>query len=202
MVLESLLAIVLWIFSYLIGSVSAAILVCRLFGFPDPRSEGSHNPGATNVLRVGNKFAAALTLVGDVAKGVVPIIIARKLGMPETIAALCGFCAFLGHLYPVYFDFRGGKGVATAFGVLGTLHWPSLLLVGGVWLLVFFTTRFSSLASIVAFFLAPFILLLSYPELFHPILVLSLILLFRHRHNIVLLIKGQEQGFRHPESDE
>ncbi len=198
-VLESLLAIVLWIFSYLIGSVSAAILVCRLFGFPDPRSEGSHNPGATNVLRVGNKFAAGLTLVGDVAKGVVPILIARRLGMPETIAALCGFCAFLGHLYPVYFDFRGGKGVATAFGVLGTLHWPSLLIVGGIWLLVFVTTRFSSLASIAAFFLAPFILLLTDPALFHPILVLSLILLFRHRHNIVLLVKGEEQGFGHPE---
>lgn len=202
--LESLLAIVLWIFSYLLGSISAAILVCRLFGFPDPRSTGSHNPGATNVLRVGNKFAAALTLIGDVAKGVAPIVIARELGLPEDIAALCGFCAFLGHLYPVYFDFRGGKGVATAFGMLGTLHWPSMLIVGGLWLLVFFSTRFSSLASIAAFFLAPLIVLLVHPELFNPILILSLMLLFRHRHNILLLIKGEEQSFRtpsHPHSD-
>lgn len=178
------------------GSISAAILACRLFGFPDPRSEGSHNPGATNVLRVGNKFAAILTLAGDVAKGVVPVIIARRLNMPESIAALCGFCAFLGHLYPVYFDFRGGKGVATAFGVLAILHWPSMLIVGGIWLLVFLSTRFSSLASIAAFFLAPLIMLITHPELFHPILVLCLMLLFRHRHNILLLIKGQEQGFR------
>ncbi|AUM13988.1 glycerol-3-phosphate 1-O-acyltransferase PlsY [Ketobacter alkanivorans] len=195
-ILESLLAIVLWIFSYLLGSISAAILVCRIFGFPDPRSTGSHNPGATNVLRVGNKFAAALTLIGDVAKGVAPIIIARELGLPESIAALCGFCAFLGHLYPVYFDFRGGKGVATAFGVLATLHWPSMLVIGGLWLLVFASTRISSLASITSFFLAPLIVLLFKAELFHPILVLSLMLLFRHRHNITQLVKGEEQSFR------
>lgn len=172
--------------------MSAAILLCKLFGFPDPRSTGSHNPGATNVLRVGNKFAAALTLVGDVAKGVIPVIIARELGLPDSIAALCGFCAFLGHLYPVYFDFQGGKGVATAFGVLVILHWPSTLVIAGIWLLVAISTHISSLASIASFFLAPLIMLLFKPELFHPILVLSLMLLFRHRHNIVLLIKGEE----------
>lgn len=125
-----------------------------------------------------------------------PILIAQELGLPDAIAALCGFCAFLGHLYPVYFDFRGGKGVATAFGVLGTLHWPSMLVIGGLWLLVFTSTRISSLASIAAFFMAPLVVLLAQPELFHPILVLSLMLLFRHRHNIVLLVKGEEQGFK------
>ncbi|MAR89649.1 MAG: acyl-phosphate glycerol 3-phosphate acyltransferase [Pseudomonadales bacterium] len=194
--LDSLLAIVLWIFSYLLGSVSAAILACRLCGFPDPRTTGSQNPGATNVLRVGNKFAAMLTLVGDVGKGMVPILIARHLGMPEPIAALCGFCAFLGHLYPVYFDFRGGKGVATAFGVLAILHWPTALVLGALWVLVFVSTRFSSLASIVTFFLTPFGILLTHGEVFYPVLILSLILLWRHRHNLILLLRGREQGFR------
>lgn len=191
--LESLLAIVLWIFSYLLGSVSSAILVCKLFRLPDPRATGSHNPGATNVLRLGNKFAAAITLAGDVAKGVVPIMIARELELPESIAALCGFCAFLGHLYPVYFDFQGGKGVATALGVLAILHWPSMIIVAGIWVLVFISTHISSLASIASFFMAPWITLMSKPELFYPVLVLSLMLLFRHRVNMMQLIKGNEQ---------
>lgn len=191
--MESHLAIVLWVFSYLLGSVSSAILVCRLFGFPDPRSTGSHNPGATNVLRVGNKAAALLTLAGDVIKGIIPVWAARQAGAPESIAAFCGFCAFLGHLYPVYFDFRGGKGVATALGVLVTLHWPSTLIVAGVWLYLAFTFRISSLASIISFLLAPVVVLLMKPELFHPVLVLSAMLLFRHRHNFVQLLKGQEQ---------
>jgi len=198
--LESHLAIVLWVFSYLLGSVSSAILVCRLFGFPDPRSTGSHNPGATNVLRVGNKFAAAITLSGDVAKGMVPVWVARQVGAPESIAAFCGFCAFLGHLYPVYFDFRGGKGVATALGVMVFLHWPSTLVVIGIWLLVAASTRISSMASVTSFLLAPIIVLLLKPELFHPVLVLSLMLLFRHRHNIMQLFKGQEQRFGTPAS--
>ncbi len=196
--MESLLAIVLWIFSYLLGSVSTAILVCKLFRLPDPRSTGSHNPGATNVLRVGNKFAAALTLAGDIAKGIVPIIIARELQMPESIAALCGFCAFLGHLYPVYFDFQGGKGVATALGVLAILHWPSMIVVGGIWLLVAYSTHISSMASITSFFLAPWIILMSKAELFYPVLVLSLMLLFRHRSNIAQLIKGDEKPIDEP----
>ena len=191
--LYSLLAIVLWTFSYLLGSVSTAILVCRLFGYPDPRSTGSHNPGATNVLRVGGKVAAILTLIGDVAKGVIPVVIAQRLGLPDSIAAFCGFCAFLGHLYPVYFDFRGGKGVATAMGAVTALHWPTALAIGLVWGIVAFTTRISSLAAIISFFTAPMLVLLIRAELFYPILVLSLMLLFRHRTNIVQLFRGEEQ---------
>lgn len=190
--LESLLAIVLWTFSYLLGSVSTAILVCRLFGYPDPRSTGSHNPGATNVLRVGGKVAAIFTLIGDVAKGIVPVLLARELGLTESSAAYCGFCAFLGHLYPVYFDFRGGKGVATAMGVLAALHWPSFLLIALVWLVVFYASRISSLAAIIAFFTAPMLVLMSNADLFYPVLVLSLMLLLRHRSNIAQLFRGQE----------
>lgn len=196
--LYSLLAIVLWTFSYLLGSVSTAILVCRLFGYPDPRDSGSHNPGATNVLRVGGKTAALLTLAGDVAKGVAPVLIAQRLELPDSIAAFCGFCAFLGHLYPVYFDFRGGKGVATALGAVAALHWPTALLMALAWLLVAYTTHISSLAAIISFLLAPVLVLVSRADLFHPVLILSLMLLFRHRANIVQLIRGEEKTFDRP----
>ena len=199
--LNSLLAVVLWTFAYLLGSVSTAILVCRLLGYPDPRSTGSHNPGATNVLRVGSKFAAIVTLIGDVAKGVVPVLIALELGLKESIAAFCGFCAFLGHLYPVYFDFRGGKGVATAMGVVAALHWPTALLIVLIWVTVFISTRISSLAAIISFFTAPLLVLITRAELFYPILVLSLMLLFRHRVNIVQLLKGEELGFEDKRND-
>lgn len=191
----------LWTFSYLLGSVSTAILVCRLCGYPDPRSTGSHNPGATNVLRVGGKVAAIFTLIGDVAKGIVPVLLARELGLSESGAAYCGFCAFLGHLYPVYFDFRGGKGVATAMGVLVAVHWPSFLLIGAVWLLVAYLTRISSLAAIIAFFTAPMLVLMTRAELFYPVLVLALILLLRHHHNIAQLLKGEETPVIHMEKN-
>ena len=115
---------------YLMGSISSAILVCRLFGYPDPRTEGSNNPGATNVLRIGGKPAAALTLLGDVLKGVIPVLIARWLELGPLVAALAGTSAFIGHLYPIFFRFEGGKGVATAFGLLFALHWPSGLVAG------------------------------------------------------------------------
>ena len=192
----------LWTFSYLLGSVSTAILVCRLFGYPDPRSTGSHNPGATNVLRVGGKVAAIFTLIGDVAKGIVPVLLARELGLSEHSAAYCGFCAFLGHLYPVYFDFRGGKGVATAMGVLAAVHWPSFLLIAAVWLVVFYTSRISSLAAIIAFFTAPMLVLMTKAELFYPVLILALILLLRHHTNIVQLFRGEEAPVVHGEKDQ
>lgn len=191
----------LWIFSYLLGSVSTAILVCRLFGYPDPRSTGSHNPGATNVLRVGGKVAAIFTLIGDIAKGIVPVLLAMELGLNESSAAYCGFCAFLGHLYPVYFDFRGGKGVATAMGALVALHWPTAALIGGVWLVVAYATRISSLAAIISFFMAPMLTLMTRAELFYPILVLSLMLLLRHHTNIAQLIKGEEIPIEAREND-
>lgn len=187
-----MLAIVLWTFSYLLGSVSTAILVCRLFGYPDPRESGSHNPGATNVLRVGGKVAAIFTLIGDVAKGIVPVVLARELGLSDNAAAYCGFCAFLGHLYPVYFDFRGGKGVATAMGMLAAIHWPSFLLIASVWALVAYSTRISSLAAIMAFFTAPMLVLMTRADLFYPVLILALILLLRHHANIAQLFRGEE----------
>ena len=119
---------------YLFGSISAAIVVCRLMGLPDPRTEGSRNPGTTNVLRIGGKQAAILTLAGDMLKGLVPVLIARALHAGPEIQAATALAAFLGHLYPVFFGFQGGKGVATALGAFFGLHWPTGLAVTGIWI--------------------------------------------------------------------
>ncbi|MDX1693257.1 MAG: glycerol-3-phosphate 1-O-acyltransferase PlsY [Ketobacteraceae bacterium] len=199
--------VTLWLLSYLVGSVSSAILICRLLGLPDPREEGSHNPGATNVLRVGGKVAGALTLLGDVGKGVLPVYLSLMLHPSATVAALCGVFAFIGHCYPVYFDFRGGKGVATAFGVLAMLHWPSALFTGALWVSVFALTRVSSLASLISWTLAPFALYFFADTFMDPLLILIAILIYRHYPNLFLLAKGKEHSFtepskNHPDSPE
>ena len=142
---------------YLAGSMSAAILVCRGLGLSDPRLSGSKNPGATNVLRLHGKQAAVLTLVGDVAKGVIPVLVARALDFSFTAQVLTGLAAFLGHIYPLYFRFKGGKGVATAFGVLHALHWQVGLACGVVWLVVYRLGKISSLSALIAFALLPII---------------------------------------------
>lgn len=185
--------------AYLGGSISSAVLVCRLFGLPDPRTEGSHNPGATNVLRLGGKPAAALTLAGDVLKGVIPVLVAvHWLELPLLIAALAGWFAFLGHLFPVFFQFQGGKGVATAFGLLFALHWPTGLVTGAVWVTLFGALRISSLASMVAFLMMPVVILFWQPETLWPMILLSLVLIGRHHSNIRKLLSGEELGFRKP----
>lgn len=184
--------------AYLIGSVSFAVVVSRLMGLADPHSYGSGNPGATNVLRTGNKKAAALTLLGDVLKGVVAVLLARwlapTLGLSQTMVMLVGLAAFVGHLFPVFHGFRGGKGVATAAGVLLALNPLHGLAVLGTWLLVAFTTRYSSLAALVAAVMAPI-----YWQLFYGInastlvvLVMSALLIWRHRSNINKLLAGKE----------
>ncbi|MBP3194052.1 MAG: glycerol-3-phosphate 1-O-acyltransferase PlsY [Cardiobacteriaceae bacterium] len=188
------------LFGYLAGSLSSAIIVCRIFGLPDPRTQGSNNPGTTNVLRLGGKKAAAITLLGDVLKGVIPALILKLIFPEETMLwLLAGFFAFIGHIYPVFFAFKGGKGVATAAGVL--LVWEPLvgLLCIGAWVLIFAITRLSSLAALAAAFVAPiatFALNRSGKEL--PILVLFIVamLVFRHRGNIQRLLSGQEQAFK------
>ncbi len=181
---------------YLLGSISTAILVCRALGYPDPRGEGSHNPGATNVLRIAGKPAAALTLLGDVLKGVAPVHLARLAGVDDPALAWIGFFAFLGHLYPVFFRFEGGKGVATALGVINTLAWPAGLAVMISWLLVFLPFRISSLAAIVSWTLAPLWLWLFAPQFLGAMIPLSVLLIWRHQQNIRDLLAGQEAGFR------
>lgn len=190
-----LLAFAALILAYLLGSVSAAIIVCRLMGLPDPRTDGSGNPGTTNVLRLGGKPAALLTLTGDMLKGVIPVLVGRELGMDDMLLSAIGFAAFLGHLYPIFFRFEGGKGVATALGVLLALHWQVGLLVIVLWIAGFALTRISSVGAITAFVAAPFLANWLMPEAMLGVVGMSLLLLARHKENIKALIEGRERKF-------
>jgi glycerol-3-phosphate acyltransferase PlsY len=180
--------------AYLLGSVSSAIIVCRLMGLPDPRTQGSNNPGATNVLRIGGKKAAAITLAGDGLKGLIPLLGAHALQLETPGLAAIGLAAFLGHLYPVFFGFQGGKGVATALGVQWGLYWPLGLSVAAIWLFMAKVVRISSLSALVAMGLAPFLLwwLWDDPWLVGMQVLISLILFWRHKSNIRNLLAGAE----------
>jgi acyl phosphate:glycerol-3-phosphate acyltransferase len=180
--------------AYFVGSISAAILTCRLMGLPDPRTQGSHNPGATNVLRIGGKKAAAITLAGDMLKGTLPLLGAHLLHATPPILALTGLAAFIGHLYPVFFRFQGGKGVATALGVL--LGWSVWLwlVAAGIWLFVAKVLKISSVAALCAFAIAPAItwLLSNSIELTLANVVITALMFWRHRSNIQNLLSGTE----------
>ena len=180
--------------AYLIGSISSAIIVCRLMGLPDPRSEGSNNPGATNVLRIGGKKAAAITLLGDMLKGVLPVAAGHLLDVSTLTFALAAMAAFLGHLYPVFFGFKGGKGVATALGTQFGLHWGIGLAVAGIWLFIAKVVKISSLSALVSMALAPVIIYWIWPadELIVMQIMMSIILFWRHKSNIQRLISGEE----------
>lgn len=180
--------------AYLVGSLSMAIIVCKLTGLPDPRTQGSGNPGATNVLRLGSKKLAALVLLGDMSKGLLPVLLARYLDVSILTLALTGLAAFLGHCYPVFFSFRGGKGVATALGVILGLSWLTGLLLIMIWILMALIYRISSLAAISAAIMAPFISLftLPTPALIMMVCTVTIILIWRHRINIQKLYLGTE----------
>jgi len=185
---------ILIFFAYLLGSLSTAIIVCRLLGLPDPRTKGSQNPGATNVLRFGGKRAAAVTLLGDLLKGLVPVLIARAFTVEPLVLAMVAMAAFLGHLYPLYFGFRGGKGVATAMGVLLGLSWPVALAAALTWLLMARLVRISSLSALTASVLVPlYAWFLDGRVAFVVMMALmSLLLIWRHRENIRRLLAGEE----------
>jgi glycerol-3-phosphate acyltransferase PlsY len=180
--------------AYLLGSLSSAIIVCRLLGLPDPRGEGSGNPGATNVLRIGGKKAAAITLIGDMLKGLIPVLIAKLLGATIAVQAMVAVAAFLGHLYPLFFGFRGGKGVATALGVLLGLHWPVGLLTIATWLVIAKLFKISSLAALLSILVTPLYIWWLIPErsLIVAMLFMGVLLFWRHRSNIQNLVKGTE----------
>ena len=188
-----------WLYSlpvlaYLLGSISSAVVIARVMGLPDPRETGSKNPGATNILRYGGKMAAVLTLAGDILKGAIPVLVARALTADAVIITLCGFAAFLGHLFPVFFSFRGGKGVATALGVWFALNpWVGLALLV-TWVLMALLFRYSSLAALTASALAPLYVAWLSPgaPTLATMIVMSAILIFRHRANIRNLIAGTE----------
>jgi glycerol-3-phosphate acyltransferase PlsY len=180
--------------AYLLGSVSTAVVIARLMGLQDPRETGSKNPGATNILRYGGKAAAFLTLAGDILKGVIAVLIARALTTDDVIIALTGFAAFLGHLFPVFFGFRGGKGVATALGVwLALSPWVGLLLIA-TWVVMAVLFRYSSLSALTAAVAAPLYVAWLAPGMPYlaTMIVMSAILVFRHRSNIRNLLAGTE----------
>jgi len=186
--------------AYALGSISFAVIVSKAMGLPDPYTHGSKNPGATNVLRTGNKLAAVLTLLGDAAKGWVAVTIARAvLGDPissdnNLMLGLVAIAVFLGHLYPIFYRFKGGKGVATAAGILFAISWVLGLATLGTWLIVAFFMRYSSLAALSAAAFAPlyFTFLFGLQPMGLAILVMSLLLIYRHRSNIRNLMNGTE----------
>jgi acyl phosphate:glycerol-3-phosphate acyltransferase len=179
---------------YLMGSVSSAIIVCRTFALPDPRSEGSKNPGATNVLRIAGKKYAALVMLGDVLKGTIPVVIAKALDAEPVTVAFTALAAVVGHIYPVFFEFKGGKGVATAIGALLGFHFIIGVMVAATWLLVANFSRYSSLASIVSIALAPFytLLLIGRIDIFPPLFFMVLLIIYKHKNNITRLMDGDE----------
>ncbi len=187
------------VLAYLIGSVPFAVVVSRLYGLQDPRSYGSGNPGATNVLRSGNKSAAVLTLLGDAAKGWFAVWLVAKLGASVPVVAVAALAVFLGHLYPVFLKFKGGKGVATALGVMIAIEPLMAIAAMATWLIIAVFFRYSSLAAIVCAIFAPFFYVFggnlawtAYPPLTIVLVIIALFLLYRHRANISRLLAGTE----------
>ncbi len=192
----SIIDITLILSGYLFGSLSSAIIIAKMMSLPDPRSEGSNNPGATNMMRIGGKKAAIFTLLGDVLKGVIPVAITHfaTLGADSLVLMCVAFAAFLGHLYPVFFEFKGGKGVATAIGVLFTAIWPIGLFICFTWASIYLLVRISSLSALTAFLLAPFFAFyMDYQDaVVYTTSLITIILFWRHKTNIQKLIAGTE----------
>ncbi len=184
------------IIAYLLGSLQTSLLLVKFFKFPDPRTQGSGNTGATNVLRTAGKNKALITLIGDLLKGFVAVLIAKMLGVTGFFLAFTALAAVIGHIFPIFFQFRGGKGVATAIGGLLLLSfWISLFLII-IWLVVVFITRYISLASIITAALAPFFMLIVNVNYFVPLLIMSLLIIWKHTENIQRLRKGVERKIK------
>lgn len=189
------------IVGYLVGSICSAVIVCRLFDLPDPRTEGSRNPGATNVLRLAGKQYAAIVLLADMLKGLLPVLLAQVLEAGPVIVGFTCFAAVLGHMYPIFFNFKGGKGVATAIGSLLGFHFLLGVMVIATWLLIANISRYASLASITSMILAPFysLFVVGNTTAFPPLLCIAVFVLYQHRENITRLIDGKESkiNFQH-----
>jgi glycerol-3-phosphate acyltransferase PlsY len=186
-------AIIMIIIGYLAGSINSAIIICKILNLPSPRTIGSGNPGATNVMRLGGKKPAIATLFGDALKGFMPVLIAYLLNLDPVIVALVALAATLGHIFPIFFGFKGGKGVATLIGVMFGFYWIIGLFFLGIWLLVAFITKYSSLSSILATLIIPVVIYFffgTYPTI--VFVVLALIVIVRHHENIQRLVKGAE----------
>jgi acyl phosphate:glycerol-3-phosphate acyltransferase len=194
-----------WFFvvtAYLLGSVAFGIIVSRIFGLPDPRTVGSGNPGATNVMRSGKKAAAVLTLLGDAGKGWLMVWLAQRFGLSQEWVCAVALAVFFGHLYPVYYGFKGGKGVATAAGILLAI-WPWLgISVLATWVLAFLMWRVSSLSALIAAGFAPVFAAahFGFNIVTATVFLLSVMMFWRHRSNIRKLLDGTEAGFGKPKS--
>ena len=182
------------ILAYLAGSLASAVIVCKTLGLGDPREQGSGNPGATNVLRLHGKLSALLTLFGDLLKGLVPVLLLRYVQAPDVFVAAAGLAAFGGHIYPLFFGLRGGKGVATLIGVLLGFHWLLGAAFVVTWLLLALLSRYSSLAAIASALLAPLFcwLILAAAPYITAASLMSALLVWRHRLNIRKLLDGTE----------
>jgi glycerol-3-phosphate acyltransferase PlsY len=192
-----IILLMLSILAYLLGSVSSAIIVCKLFNLPDPRLTGSKNPGATNVLRIGGKSKAAIVLLGDVLKGVIPVLIAKLLLLSPFLVGLVGLFAVIGHIFPVFYQFKGGKGVATALGVYVAFSPLLGLLCVISWYIIFKLYRYSSLSSLVTVALTPIYTAFLFPGTLAwlPMLLIGLLVVFQHHANIGRLCRGIEPKF-------
>ena len=181
--------------AYLIGSFSTAIITCKIMGIEDPRKTGSHNPGATNVLRHGGKKAAIITLLGDILKGLIPVLVVSQLQTDTLIIALVGLFALLGHIFPIYYGFKGGKGVATYYGVISGMNLLAGLIAGAIWLGMAAIVKISSFSALVSIFFTPFILwhFSQSVELTSAVALMSILVFWRHKQNIKSLLQGSEE---------
>ena len=182
------------VLAYIIGSISTAIITCKIMGIEDPRNTGSLNPGATNVLRHGGKKAAIITLFGDMLKGLIPVLVVSQLQLEPPVIALVGLFALIGHIFPVYYGFKGGKGVATYYGVILGMNWLVGLIALAIWLSMAAIVKISSLSALVSIFATPFILwYFSHSvELTGAVAVMSILVFWRHKKNIKSLLQGSE----------
>ncbi len=193
----SVFALCYMLCAYLLGSISSAILLCRLCGLPDPRNAGSHNPGATNVLRIGGRWIALSVLIFDMLKGMLPVWLGYYLGLSHFELGMVALGACLGHIFPIFFKFKGGKGVATAFGAIAPIAWSVAASMLGTWLLVFLISGYSSLSAVVTALLVPFYVWWFKPEFTFPVALVCCLLIYRHHDNIQRLWRGQEDKVWH-----
>ncbi len=186
------LSLAMIMLAYLGGSISSAVLVSRCYGLPDPREHGSHNPGTTNVLRLGGRSAAVLVLLCDMSKGTAPVYLAWYLGVTPFFLGLIGIAACLGHMYPLFFHFQGGKGVATALGAMLPIGLDMGAMMLSTWVIVLLLSGYSSLAALIAALLAPLYTYWLKPEFTMPVAMLCALIVYRHHENILRLLNGQE----------
>ena len=192
--MQMLVTVALCVGAYLLASLSGAIIVSQLLNLPDPRTDGSKNPGATNVLRLAGKREAAMVLAIDVLKGVLPVLLGQYLQLTFTELAFIGFFAVCGHIFPLYYQFKGGKGVATFLGVIFALHFMFGVIAAAIWLLVLWLSSYSSLSSLVMVITVPFLsaTMLGGHHAFLPLLMIAILIVYKHQDNIKRLIDGKE----------